>query len=524
MLYPNCSIAVALTTDGPTPLTRGLGVIVSQNLLEMRDIRKHFGGVHALKGVSFTVRHGEIHGLVGENGAGKSTLMKVLAGAYVADDGEVSIDGSPVTHPTTHAMREKGIAVIYQELAQAPHLSVAENVFLGRLPKKALGGVDWKSLNANAREVITRIGFDLNPRAKVADLSVAQRQIVEIAKAISQNARLVVLDEPSAVLADSELQALFGIMRRLAKEQNVSFIYISHRLNEIFDICQRVTVLRDGAVIDTQPIEAVTSADLIRKMVGRELKDVFPKKDREAGKVVMSVKGLTREGVLDDISFDVRAGEIVGLCGLAGSGRTEVLRAIAAADPIDGGQIELFGKTVSIRSPRHAKSLGVGLLSEDRKVDGLFLDQSVSFNVTIGKLSTVGGPRAIKKRKEKELVGGYVRRLGIKTPSVNADVRHLSGGNQQKCAIARQLNAGTKIFLIDEPTRGVDVGARRDIYEVLIEVLQSEDRAILMVSSELPEILGMCDRILVMREGKLMAELAREGATEEIIMQHATRH
>ncbi|WP_227746849.1 ATP-binding cassette domain-containing protein [Paraburkholderia franconis] len=237
-----------------------------------------------------------------------------------------------------------------------------------------------------------------------------------------------------------------------------------------------------------------------------------------------SSKGLTRQGVLEDISFDVRAGEIVGLCGLAGSGRTEVLRAIAAADPIDGGQIELFGKTVSIRSPRHAKSLGVGLLSEDRKVDGLFLDQSVSFNVTIGKLSTVGGPRAIKKRKENELVGGYVRRLSIKTPSMNADVRHLSGGNQQKCAIARQLNAGTKIFLIDEPTRGVDVGARHDIYEVLIDVLQSEDRAILMVSSELPEILGMCDRILVMREGKLMAELSRDGATEEIIMKHATRH
>ncbi|CAN7789091.1 sugar ABC transporter ATP-binding protein [Caballeronia sp. LjRoot34] len=497
---------------------------MSENLLEMRGIHKRFGGVHALRGVSFAVAHGEIHGLVGENGAGKSTLMKVLAGAYTADEGEMSINGNMMRQTSTHAMREHGIAVIYQELAQAPHLTVAENVFLGRLPKTRIRTIDWKKLNSDASAVISRIGFRLDPRARVADLSVAQRQIVEIAKAISQNAKLVVLDEPSAVLADSELQSLFAMMRKLSSEQGVSFIYISHRLNEVFDICHNVTVLRDGAVIDTQPIEAVTPQDLIRKMVGRELSEVYPKRTGALGNVVLSVKGLNRRGVLSDISFDLRAGEIVGLCGLAGSGRTEVLRAIAGADALDGGQIELFGHEVSIRSPRQARALGIGFLSEDRKVDGLFLDQSVSFNVTIGDLKTIGGPSALQLRSESALAQTYVQRLRIKTPSVKAHVRNLSGGNQQKCAIARQLNAGTKVFLIDEPTRGVDVGARRDIYEVLLEVLRSPDRAIVMVSSELPEILGMCDRILVMKEGQLSAELSREAASEEIIMQHATRH
>jgi ribose transport system ATP-binding protein len=497
---------------------------MSGNLLEMRGIRKTFGGVHALKWVSFSVGKGEIHGLVGENGAGKSTLMKVLAGAYIADEGEMAIDGNIVHDASTHSMRDRGIAVIYQELSQAPHLTVAENVFLGRLPKTRMGMVDWDRLFTDAAAVISRIGFDVNPRARVSDLSVAQRQVVEIAKAISQDARLVILDEPSAVLADSELQSLFAMMRKLAAERQVSFIYISHRLNEIFDICQNVTVLRDGTVIDTQPITAVTPHSLIRKMVGRELNEIFPKKGTAVGDVVLSVKGLCREGVLSDLSFDVKAGEIVGLCGLAGSGRTETLRAIAGADPLDSGEIKVFGKPASIKSPRQAQSLGIGLLSEDRKVDGLFVDQTVAFNVTISDLSTVGGPTALKPRQEGALVADYVRKLSIKTPSVKAHVRNLSGGNQQKCAIARQLNAGTKIFLIDEPTRGVDVGARRDIYEVLVDVLKTPNRAVLMVSSELPEILGMCDRVLVMREGRITAELARDGASEEIIMQHATRH
>jgi ribose transport system ATP-binding protein len=497
---------------------------MTTKILEMRGIHKRFPGVHALRDVSFAVRKGSVHGIVGENGAGKSTLMRILAGAYAADEGEIAIDGATVTAPTPARMLELGIAVIYQELAQAPHLSVAENIYLGRLPKTRWGGVDWRAARSGAGKVLGRLGFKVDPGARLGNISVAQRQMVEIAKAIARDARIIVLDEPSAVLGDAELEQLFGIIRRLSREQQVSFIYITHRLKELYEICEEVTVMRDGQVVTTMPTAETTTGGIIRHMVGRELKDVFPKRARPGADVRLEVRNLSRSGVLKDISFDVRRGEIVGICGLAGSGRTEVLRAITGADRIDGGEIRVDGATVSIDGPRQGLAYGIGLLPEDRKTEGLFLDQSVAFNVTVSGLDPIIRRGLISRRREGELVSRFVRQLRIKTPGSDTKVGTLSGGNQQKCAIARQLHAGTEILLVDEPTRGVDVAAKRDIYELLVDLTASRGASVVMVSSELPEILGLCNRIVVMRGGTVSALLEGESATEETIMAHAVWH
>jgi ribose transport system ATP-binding protein len=493
-------------------------------VLEMRGIHKRFPGVHALKDVSFRVRRGGVHGIVGENGAGKSTLMRILAGAFAADEGEIVVDGAPVAAPTPERMLQLGIAVIYQELAQASHLSVAENIFLGRLPSKRWGAIDWPRARTEAAKVLDRLGFKVDPLARIDTISVAQRQMVEIARAIARDARIVVLDEPSAVLGDAELAQLFDIIRRLSREHQVSFIYITHRLKELHEICEDVTVMRDGQVVATMPIAEATTAGIIRHMVGRELKDVFPKRSAPRPEIRLDVCKLSRRGILADISFTVRRGEIVGLCGLAGSGRSEVLRAIAGADRIDSGEIRIDGVAVSIDGPRRGLAHGIGLLPEDRKTEGLFLDQSVAFNVTASKLDQVVRRGLISAKREGELVSRFVRQMRIKTPSVDAKVRTLSGGNQQKCAIARQLHAGTEILLVDEPTRGVDVAAKRDIYELLVDLTQNRAASVVMVSSELPEILGLCNRIVVMRGGTVSAILDGESATEETIMAHAVWH
>ncbi|TPJ71259.1 sugar ABC transporter ATP-binding protein [Mesorhizobium sp. B2-7-1] len=490
-------------------------------VLEMRGIHKRFPGVYALNDVSFAVSKGSVHGVIGENGAGKSTLMRVLSGACLANEGEVVIDGTVVPMPTPERMLELGIAVIYQELAQAPHLTVAENIFLGRLPKTVLGTVDWRKTQAAAREVLDRLGFRVDPAARIDAISVAQRQMVEIAKAIAREARIVVLDEPSAVLGDAELEHLFTTIRRLSAEQGVSFIYITHRLKELYEICDEVTVLRDGQVVASMPLAQTTTADLIRHMVGRELKDVFPPRPKPGPDVRLEVRNISRAGVLRDISFDVRQGEIVGICGLAGAGRTEVLRAIAGADAIDSGEIRIDGKAIAVDGPRAALAHGIGLLPEDRKTEGLFLEQSVAFNVTVSELAAIVQGGLISRRREQEQVSRFIRQMRIKTPSASAKVRTLSGGNQQKCGIARQLHAGTEILLVDEPTRGVDVAAKREIYDLLVELTSTRGAAIVMVSSELPEILGLCNRIVVMREGAVSAVLDGEGATEETIMAHA---
>ena len=492
-------------------------------VLEMHGIDKVFPGAHALRSVDLTLRAGEILGLVGENGAGKSTLVKILSGAYERDGGTVTLAGEPLEAATPNGMLERGVAVIYQEPALAPHLSVAENIFMGRLPTTRLGIVDWARLRQDTAVVAQRLGLDINPRTPVGALSVARRQMVEIAKALSRDARVIVLDEPSAVLGDAELRGLFGVIRRLA-ERGVAFVYISHRLNEVFEITDRVTVMKDGRVVADEPTRDLSLERLVRLMVGRDIGDIYPPRSGAApGRDALVVRGLRREGVLHGIDLDVREGEILGIAGLAGAGRTEVLRAIHGADPIDGGEIDVFGERVRIGSPRDAIALGIGLLTEDRKFDGLLLQQSVATNVTVTRFDEVATHGVLQLGHERKLVEGHIGRLSIRTAGPAARVRNLSGGNQQKVILAKWLHAECRVLLIDEPTRGVDVGAKREIYQ-LLRGLAARGVAIVMVSSELPEILGMSDRILVMREGRVSAQLTRDEATEERIMHHATRH
>jgi ribose transport system ATP-binding protein len=493
---------------------------MSGEFLRMKEISKSYPGVKALDKVSFAVRPGEVHALIGENGAGKSTLMKILSGAQIADSGEVEIEGRTIRHPTPEAMLQCGVAVIYQELMSAPHLSVAENVFLGRLPKRNTAWVDWQEAEKASCKIAERLGFRLNPRARLGSLTVAQQQMVEIAKALSRDAKLVVLDEPSAVLGDQELEKLFTSIKSLAT-QGISFIYISHRLKEVFEIADRVTILRDGAVVTTRDVSEVTQEQLVNWMVGRDIEDFFPERVAQPGTVALKVTGLERHGVLHDINLEARTGEILGICGLAGAGRTELLRALVGADPIDAGTVEIFGKRVFVRSPRHALRLGLGLVPEDRKRQGLFLNRSVAFNITISNLKHTLRHGLVSPGAEKRVVGGFVNGLRIKTPSLQVRAQNLSGGNQQKCVLAKKLNARCRILLVDEPTRGIDVGAKREIYKLFSELTSEKQLAIIMVSSELPEVLGCCDRILVMKEGKITAEFSRKNASEQAIMSFA---
>jgi ribose transport system ATP-binding protein len=486
----------------------------------MRGIGKRFPGVVALDGVDLTVGAGEILGLVGENGAGKSTLMKILAGAYTRDEGDITVAGEAVGAADPHGMMQRGVAVIYQEPALADHLTTAENIFMGRLPTNRVGFVDWHRLVADTDELSQRLGLALEAKVPVGRLSVARRQMVEIAKALSRDARIIVLDEPSAVLGDAELRGLFDVIRRLAGK-GTAFVYISHRLNEVFRITDRVTVMKDGRVVTTRPTAELTPARLVRAMVGRDVQAEVERPPTEPGPEALSVRGLTRRGVIDDIDLTVRVGEIVGIAGLAGSGRTEVLRAIFGADPIDSGDITVFGSRARIRTPRDAVALGIGLLTEDRKADGLLLLQSLAFNVTITQLADVSSRRLLSRSRERRTVHRYIDRLDIRTPGAAALVRNLSGGNQQKAIFAKWLHARCRILLIDEPTRGVDVGAKHEIHALLV-ALAASGVAIVMVSSELPEILAVSDDVIVMREGRITARLSRAEATEERIMHHAT--
>jgi len=486
-------------------------------VLEMRGIEKRYPGVEALRAVDFSLSAGEVHGLVGENGAGKSTLIKILSGATHADAGEITIGGELVHRPTPHRMHELGLAVIYQETMLAPHLSVAENLFLGRMPRNRFGIVDWRATRRKCADVMDRLGFVVDPRARLSDLSVAQRQMVEIASALSRNARIVVLDEPSAVLGGSELEKLFDIIRRLTAD-GVSFIYISHRLQEVFAMCDRVTVLRDGVVIGSRPVSEVDTQTLIGMMVGRAFTDIYPQRTRRTGATVLSVEGLSRGRVLADIDLEVREGEILGICGLAGSGRTELLRALLGADRAARRSFTLHGRPFASPSPKAAIRQGMSLLPEDRKTEGCFLPQTVAFNVTISRLDALRIRGLLNRARERLVVGDLVRSLNIRSPSTDTLVQQLSGGNQQKCLIARSLNAECRILLIDEPTRGVDVGAKREIYQLLARLADEERAAIVMVSSELPEVLGLSDRIVVMRDGRVAGRFERAEATEEKLM------
>ncbi len=462
-----------------------------------------------------------MHALVGENGAGKSTLMKILAGALPKDTGEIILDGRPAHIESPQQAMDLGISVIYQEFNLVPYLNAAENIFLGREPRSFLPGfVDFRTMYREAQAVIDRLGVAVNVRSPVNQLSIAQQQMVEIAKATSRRAKIIVMDEPSATLTEHELQSLFALIRQL-KGEGVAIVYISHRLEEIFEICDRVTILRDGRHIATSPIQELTREDIIRLMVGRELTQMIPKEPAPIGEPALSVRGLTRHGILHDIHLTVHKGEVLGIAGLVGAGRTELARAIFGADHIDAGTIELGGKPVRIRSPQEAIRLGIGLVTEDRKQQGLVLGMVVRENISLANLQALTTLNFIQLAREREVARKYVADLGVRTPSIEQTVQNLSGGNQQKVVLAKWLFTDSKVLIFDEPTRGIDVGAKTEIYQ-LMNALAARGVAIIMISSELPEVLGMSDRILVMHEGRIAGELKREEATPERVMHLAT--
>ncbi|MFQ3549873.1 MAG: sugar ABC transporter ATP-binding protein [Armatimonadota bacterium] len=490
-------------------------------LLEMKNISKSFPGVRALDNVSFKVAQGEVHALIGENGAGKSTLMKILAGAYSADSGEIILNKRKLHLKSPQQAIEEGISIIYQEFNLVPSLSVAENLFLGREPLvKKSNVINYSKLYSDTKKILNEIGLDINPKINVEDLSIAQQQMVEIAKATSRNSKIIAMDEPSATLTEHELERLFELIRKL-KNNGVSIIYISHRLEEMFEIADRVTVLRDGLYIDTKNILDTNREEVIKMMVGRELGEAIPKKFAELGKTLLEIKNLSKKGVVENISFNVKAGEIVGLVGLVGAGRTETARLIFGADKKTTGDIFINGEKVNIKSPVDAISKGIGLVNEDRKAQGLVLGMSVKENISLAYLDKLSLLGFIKASDEKSESAKYVNDLQIKTPSIDQEVQNLSGGNQQKVVLAKWLITNPKILIFDEPTRGIDVGAKTEIYQ-LMNRLAEAGNAIIMISSELPEVLGMSDRIIVMHEGKIAGELSREEATQEKIMHLAT--
>jgi len=494
---------------------------MSEYVLEMRDVTKRFPGVLALDKAQLALRPGEVHCLLGENGAGKSTLMKILAGAQPLDSGSILLDGEPVTIQSPHHAQELGISMIYQEFNLSPYLSVAENIFLGREPRLGRSPfIDWRRMYQDARDILAQIKVELDVKRPVFELSIAEQQMVEIAKALSVNAKIIVMDEPSATLTDHELVALFDLIKTL-RRQAIGIIYISHRLEEIFEIGTRVTVMRDGQHVATHDACDLKREDIIQMMVGRELKDEFPKEVFAVGEEVLLVENLCREGVFRDINFSLRRGEIVGLTGLVGAGRTEVARAIFGADRISGGRIYLNGAPITVRSPQDAIRQGIGLLTEDRKQQGLVLGMTVRENTTLANLKALARGPFIDGRAEREVAEQYVRELRIKTPGIEQTAQNLSGGNQQKVVLAKWLYTQSKVLIFDEPTRGIDVGAKVEIYKLMNELVR-QGVGVLMISSELPEVLGMCDRVLVMHEGTIAGELARGEATQQRVMRLAT--
>lgn len=494
--------------------------IVEDYLLRVHHLSKSFAGVQVLDQVELNVKAGEVHALMGENGAGKSTFMKILAGMYTPDSGEIIFQGEKISKTNTSEALKKGISMIHQELLLVPEMTVAQNLFLG---KETTGWMPWwvddKSINRQATELLQKIGLDIDPKKKLKQLRVAEMQMVEIAKAISNNARIIIMDEPTSALSDKEVATLFAIINDL-KKKGVAIIYISHKMDEIFDIADTVTVLRDGKYIATRPASQLDKNTLIAMMVGRELTTLFPEAEATTGHVLLSVKNLSRKGSFTHISFDVCAGEVLGIAGLMGAGRTEVARAISGLDKLDSGEIYIKGRKVIIKSAKDAIKNGIGYVSEDRKGVGLIPGMSVRHNITLASLHKHSKGWLINDTSEDAVVKQMIQNLRIKASGIDQQVKYLSGGNQQKVVIGKVLLAAPEIIMLDEPTRGIDVGAKFEIYK-LIRQLASEGIAVVLISSELPEILGMCDRILVLSKGKLKAELSRQEATQEKIMKYA---
>ncbi|MGE6630294.1 sugar ABC transporter ATP-binding protein [Bacillus sp. NPDC077027] len=488
--------------------------------IEMRNIHKAFGNNNVLSGVSFDLVTGEVHALMGENGAGKSTLMNLLTGLHKVDQGSMKIDGKETAFKDPKEAEENGIAFIHQEMNIWPNMTVLENLFIGKEIYSKFGILDTKKMNSLAKEQLDRLSVNLSLDQEAGTCSVGQKQMIEIAKALMTDAKVIIMDEPTAALTDREIEKLFHVIESL-KKQGVSIVYISHRMEEIFTICDRITIMRDGKTVDTKAIPETNFNEVVKKMVGRELTDRYPERTPSYGEVVLEIKNATKKGVFHDIQFSVRAGEIVGVAGLMGAGRTEIMRALFGLDTLDNGEIWVHGKKASIKKPNDAVKLGIGFITEDRKDEGLILDASIRENIGLPNLESFSPKGMIDKNTEQKFVDLLIKRLTIKTASSETSARNLSGGNQQKVVIAKWIGIGPKVLILDEPTRGVDVGAKREIYNLMNE-LTDRGVAIVMVSSELPEILGMSDRVLVIHEGAIGGEIDGKEATQERIMTLAT--
>ncbi|AOC58534.1 MULTISPECIES: sugar ABC transporter ATP-binding protein [Bacillus] len=488
--------------------------------IEMHNIHKAFGKNTVLSGVSFDLVTGEVHALMGENGAGKSTLMNLLTGLYSLDQGTIQIDGKETAFKNPKEAEQHGIAFIHQELNIWPDMTVLENLFIGKEIYTKFGLLDTKKMKVLAQSQLDRLSVNLSLDQEAGSCSVGQKQMIEIAKALMTDAKVIIMDEPTAALTDREIEKLFQVIESLKKE-GVSIVYISHRMEEIFAICDRITIMRDGKTVDTKDIPETNFHEVVKKMVGRELTDRYPERLPSLGDIVLEVKQATRKGQFHDISFSVKAGEIVGVAGLMGAGRTEMMRSLFGLDPLDQGEIWVHGKKAVIKKPSDAVKLGIGFITEDRKDEGLMLDASIRENIGLPNLESFSPKGLIDKKNEQDFVDLLIKRLTIKTASSEISARSLSGGNQQKVVIAKWIGIQPKVLILDEPTRGVDVGAKREIYQLMNE-LTDRGVAILMVSSELPEILGMSDRVLVIHEGTISGELNKSDATQERIMTLAT--
>jgi ribose transport system ATP-binding protein len=482
----------------------------------MRGICKSFANVAVLKDVDFCVGGGEVHALMGENGAGKSTLMKALTGVYPKDSGEITIDGRAVNFSHPKQAEEAGIVFVYQELNTMNDLTVEENMFMGKEIKKAFGVVNKKAMVEKARETINRLGVSINPNAVMRTLSVGQQQMVEIAKALLSDVKLLIMDEPTAALSPGETKALFKVIDRLKKD-GVSIIYISHRMEEIFEICDRITVLRDGRYIATKNINETDMTDLVRMMIGRDIGERFPKRDAKIGDVLFEARDLGKRGVFDGVSFSVRAGEVLGVAGLMGAGRTEIMKAVFGSLSYEKGTILIDGKPVRVNSPISAIKHGMGFITEDRKIEGLMLNDGIDKNISLNNLSLISDAGILNRSKEENLIKEAINRLLIKCSGGKQRCGELSGGNQQKVVFAKWIYTEPRLLILDEPTRGVDVGAKKEIYSIINELAEN-GVAVVLVSSELPEVLGMSDRIMAIHEGRVGGIIEKQDATQENVM------
>jgi rhamnose transport system ATP-binding protein len=493
---------------------------MSENILELKKISKSFSGVEVLHEVSFSLQPGEVHALLGENGAGKSTLIKVVTGVHQPDDGEILLNSKPVHFGDPRDSRQAGIAAIYQELSLFPDLDVAENIFVGRQPISRSGGIDWRKLYTEAGKLLSSLGVHLDLKQKARSLSIAQQQMVEIARAFSINARILIMDEPTSSLTLNEVADLFRLVRRL-RDDGTAIIFISHRLEELFELADRVTVLRDGYYVDTLSLKDVNRDELIRLMVGRTISNLFPKQEVQAGEVVLRVDNLSHTGIFENISFELRRGEILGMAGLVGAGRTDVARAIFGVEPPTSGSIHVEGQEVRVTSPQQAISLGLAYVPEDRQLHGLIPPMSIVSNISLPMLGNYARRGWLRDKVESSAAFDAARQMEVRANNIWQKARELSGGNQQKIVLAKWLAIRPRILILDEPTRGIDVGTKAAVH-ALMSKLAADGIAILMISSELPEVLGMSDRIIVMREGHLTGHFTRAEATQEKIISAAT--